>query len=378
MDSAAIVAITATAAAAAAQLPKQAGTSYFIVVDGYSRASGEYTLSVTCNPRCPTAEQQQQQVAGDGDSNTGSASVVGGETPSSPRTSTMLIQALLHLSRNPAPSNTTTVNGASPSPSPSPAPPASAAPASPTPQTAPAVVVPGPMVAPFRARPGGGAAAPQRPAARSPATPASAPGSRSAGGGGGGLGQQNQQMEGHTAVQGPIAALLASANNGSSGAAAGQQLQGAPPARTGPLSLIQRSSWEDAENQTASNVVDNTPTVSNLENTTLTAAELGVTTNNSTGPQLGNADIEGSAQNNNNTQDSSTTTQAGHSNPGRRHLANKNDFAADASQQNVAHAGADTGRDQETGWDIAQAELVSMTLTSEQELPYQPTADEEP
>lgn len=221
----------------AVDAPPQAGVKYFIVVDGYSGACGDYILSVSCNPACPPFPGASDLVSnvpggpgtGDGVSPSPGQAERGGSDPSS---STRLIQTLLHLSRNPR-----GPHHAGPAPRPS------------TPQPSPLSMSPSPSPT---QQPVASPAAGRRsqtntrtPPISSAVRPALNEGSPSAASLPAGAGTEPGQQQ---AVQGPIGVLLGN----SAGAA---RAHASPPANyaaevmtlaQGPLGAIQASSSERA------------------------------------------------------------------------------------------------------------------------------------
>lgn len=223
----------------------QAGTRYFIVVDGYSGASGEYSLSVSCNPVCP--------------SDTDSSFILDTRRapPTSPSpgfsSSNLLIQQLLHLSRNPPPPSTSSPSPSPLVPQPPPVadPPVAAAPSSPNPSLPP----------PARQPTALHAGTPPLGDAVQRATPLSPSGDS--------LGPNDAQPAQQPPVEGPIAALLA-ANSGVPAGAAAPTVgadplpsAGPPPqpdhmVNQGPLQQIQASSREGAAESGARAAAGNT------------------------------------------------------------------------------------------------------------------------
>lgn len=180
----------------------QANKTYFIVVDGYSGAGGEYQLSMVCTS-CPASNDAAIAAANLTESGAASGSS-SGATGTTAMPSAALIQALLHLS-HPVPFSPVVGPGAGPALGGG----AAAAP----PSSSPSLTTPDPANAP-----GVGANAPQTSGASL----------RVQGGGGGGDGG-GPPVE---AIGGGARHLTSLANGGAGGAAAGSGAAGAMAQQT--------------------------------------------------------------------------------------------------------------------------------------------------
>jgi hypothetical protein len=222
----------------------QAGVKYFIVIDGYSGACGDYILSISSNPACPPLPGADGVVSNvpDGPGTVNGVSPAPGQAESGgsdPASSTRLIQTLLHLSRTPRgsrgadpPVGTDVPSPSLPEPSPTPDPP------SPSPMLQPAAS----PAAGRRSQPN--SRTPPISSAVRPALDESNPSAASLPAGAG------TEPGPQQAVGSPIGVLL-----GNSAGAAHAHVSDASPANSatagmipaqGPLGAIQASSFERA------------------------------------------------------------------------------------------------------------------------------------
>lgn len=219
----------------------QAYTTYFIVVDGYSGAAGEYTLSVDCNPRCPgkpgTVDSMSPPV-----SQYVALGVGGGAVSPSPSQSTMLIQALLHLSRTPSPSPALSAVAAAPPP------------------VVPAHPSPVPATSSPRNNPAGASQLHTPPIGSAVSTSNNA---RATSRGGGATTNDRQPLPPAPIMQGPLGALLSAAGSDNAVPQVPPEVPPIPPSAApdagkgagayDPLTLIKASSLEDTPSSPAVN-----------------------------------------------------------------------------------------------------------------------------